>query len=333
MSKQHNRNLKLGLFSGFVTAALFLICHPPVAHAQITSLLEPTLAIVLEPAYPAPGESFTASINSYSLTGRTITWAVDGDARPEATDKRAIELVAPEEGVVFRIRATIAEGSRNPIVLNRVLVPGNVDVVVEAETVVPPFYKGMPLPGTGSEVRVIALPRLYNTAGALLDSDSLTYQWRVGNRTALSGVGEQALTTTIGRSDTFISLVIKNGSGEVMYEETRVVTPFDPVVLFYEQSPLYGLSHTMVSSLNVTTGEVGVRAVPYYTSTNIFDNAQVQWTLNGAPITNPSASPDVITLRRTGSGGVAEVGFSIRNLDNLLQHGTGLFNVVFNEPQ
>src|SRR3990167_4013379 len=73
-----------------------------------------------------------------------------------------------------------------------------VNLLWEANTYTPPFYRGHSAVTPGSEVTVVADAYLYDGRGNKLDDASLNFDWRKDNRaiSSASGLGGKTLVFT-----------------------------------------------------------------------------------------------------------------------------------------
>lgn len=335
-TQKHNTNFVRTTPRGVVSrvlciALLFLSLAPAVLDAQFIPSGETTLT--LSPASPQAGAEFTVRVEAYSydLAQAGIAWSVDGMIKDEYAGEQYITLRAPALGVPMRIGVKVTEQSGTVHTAAKTVTPGALDLVVESSTRVPHFYRGKALPSAGSPVRLIALPLLYTSAGALIAPDKLLYTWRIGEQVAKAGISQNVLNTTmsLGGSMT-VELTAEAPDGSARHTSIQEITAAEPLNLFYEDNPLHGLSqNALPPEFTLTQDEISIRAEPYFVSRNIFNNAKYEWTINNAEVQNPNADPQVLTLRKTGGSGSAQVGFSIRNLESLLQAASSAFTVYF----
>ena len=81
--------MKTLIFSIFTICSL--LATPALALLSSNSINKPELTIELQPEFPRPGETVTATINDYSggTYGSTIIWLLDDQAVPSATNQRS----------------------------------------------------------------------------------------------------------------------------------------------------------------------------------------------------------------------------------------------------
>lgn len=287
--------------------------------------------ITLSPVFPQAGESFTAraEIYEYDIARAQITWRIDGVVREEYANMQTVTLTAPEVGESLELEARLTSPVGSTSVTSATVVAHTIDLVVEGDTAVPHFYRGRALPSPGSMVRFVAVPALYRADGTLIPQNDLVYKWTVDNSTVQGN--RNVLTTTMPRTGSLlVSVTAQTRDGRVQYTTYQRIEPADPLLLFYEDNPLYGLGRAALPrSFTLLVDEISVRAVPYFISREVFSNAKYGWELNGQGVENPNDDPQSLTLRTTGGAGATEVSFAVRNLKALQQAAEGAFTVYF----
>jgi hypothetical protein len=313
-----------------ILAALFS-CLLPLSRADAQLLVPGSDAYLkVEPQAPAPGQSVNVSVEAYSvdLTGADIRWYVDGSERADGRGARAIAVTASNLGQPVAVRADVATRNDGTLSLSTSIFPSILDTIVEADTYVPPFYKGRALPAAGEPVSVTVVPYL----GGNTNSGGLVYTWRLGSTVLFGGpvVGKTHATFTMPKSQSVLSIQITTAGGAVVGEKSITLKPAHPDLQFYEDNPLRGLGFRAIGPSLVLSGdETTVRAEPYFVAKNIFSlDPAVGWTIGGQ--TAPAASaPNVITLQKTGESGSAEIEFSLTNRQSLLQAVRGSFTLLY----
>lgn len=284
-----------------------------------------------DPLYPIAGEPFTARLADYSgtLGAGDLLWYVDGVLQKASKNQQSITLAAPPVGKPLLIRAerSTSYGHKG---VSLVVVPNEVDIIVESNTTAPYFYAGRRVPGNGTKARIVAIPHIYTAKGVLLSPSDLSYSWNVDNENKEGGNGGALETNVSGFGNSLVRLSIDSRDHLTKYETSFFIETAEPSFSFYTYSPLTGLSQNAVQdSYLPAKNEVTVRAQPYGMSSDIYKNAQYNWSINGETVQNANRDPQMITLRKSGSGGTSDIGFSLRNLTALSQYAQGLFKVDF----
>jgi hypothetical protein len=334
---------KSGLCSGLIcyyicmrflifTILLFVI---PVSflNAQVgLDIGNQEVSIDLEPAYPEPENTFTASLNDYSLAAEvtSITWKVDGVAIPDSKNQRTISVKAKSAGVRMQIEATITISGGGTRVVKQTVTPLYFDVVVEAQTKTPTFYKGRSLPSIGSIVNLTALISGDNTLPS-----ALLYTWRVNNQVVEGGTvrGKNTISIQTPPGQTFlISVDVSSLDGKFLARRTLELPSVSPEILFYETSSLYGVSHTALSSFNLVGNSATLKAEPYNLDIRTYNNPDhLEWKVDGVLSNNTGGNPYEITIARPDgeSLGTSRINLHVRSLTKLLQGSRGDLTINF----
>jgi len=276
----------------------------------------------LSPRYPEPGEEVTATLNDYSVNtnGATIQWFIDGKEVSIAKNQRSLEFPSGTLGNPTEIlaRTTLPNGSI--LRAQSTIVPIRVDILIEADTLVPSFYKGRAIPATGGSVRATAIP----FTGIGRAPETFSYTWRVDEEVLGGGshFGKNAVNFTADfGTETLVSVDVIDTDGAIVTSENIYVPLMDPELYFYEINPLRGMSEIAIDDNFIFVGEeIKVRAEPYFIDNALFSqNPHQEWKLNSQTIQNPASDQQEITLRRSGDSGSFTLEYHVRNLKQLLQ--------------
>lgn len=302
---------------------VFCVFTTPLTHAQFSntsSVGEVTLT--LSPQYPEPGEQVHITLNDYTLNtnGATTAWFINGTELTSAANERSIVITAGKLGSATEIREITTLAGGVSIATIATIKPIRVDMLIEADTIAPLFYKGRTVPAVGSTVRITALPFEEVTK----NPDTYAYTWKVHNKVISGGsrFGKNSIsfTSDFGKNIP-VSVDIYDHRGTIVASESIVVPLADPELHFYEVNPLRGISERALDNNFTFIGdEINVRAEPYFIDrTLLAQNPYIEWKLNNRTIQNPSADPQEITLQKQGDRGSFNLEFHIRNLQQLLQ--------------
>ncbi len=301
---------------------VYALVAPTVGNAQIPQPAAPSSVLVLSPRYPEPGEQVTVSLNDYSINtaGAQIQWFIDGSEIVEAKNERSINVTAGTLGSTMRIQTitTLTNGVQIPIQVD--ITPVRVDMLIEANTLTPPFYRGRSVPAEGSTVQVTAIPFVGDSS----NPESFSYTWRVQDRVIGGGsrFGKNSITFSSGfGKNILVSVDIYDTKGTLVTSDSIVVPLVKPELYFYEVNPLRGVIPLAIQDRFIFVGdEIRVRAEPYFLDASLLSqNPFIEWKLDNRTVQNPSADPQEITLRKEGDRGSFTLEFHIRNLRQLLQ--------------
>lgn len=204
-----------------------------------------------------------------------------------------------------------------------------VDLIVEADTAVPPFYQGKALPTNGSEVTVTALPSFKG----LVSPNNYRYVWSVNGKKQNSGLAVAnnsfAFTPTL-QNEVIVGVTVTSANGTKLAEASEVITLVDPEVHFYEKNPLRGLiPKTLLSPYTITGTESTLRAEAYFMKKDIArENLQTQWAVNGNDVAS-QGDPYEFFITKDLIRENTTLSFSILNLQDLLQSAHNRITVRF----
>jgi len=316
----------------YLLVFLCLLVMPFDTNAQFGDIGQTGVTLATQPRIPEPFTETTIEMTAFSFdtVGSSITWLIDGVEDVSARNQRVITLTTKALGEATEITNIMRLRSGVEIITTETIIPARVDIVLEAETLVPAFYKGRPLPSIGSTVRAIAIPQTNNNAAPA----AYSYEWRLGNEVLfngpITGINVAEFEIGLNKNET-LAVSVTDRSGVLVAHKTIVIPVTEPEVVFYEENPLRGVTGIALPSPYYLVGEeTTVRAEPFYMSSNIFSaNPLIEWEIDGRTVTNPSTDPQYLTLRKTGGIGSARVSFHIRNLQQLVQGVEDRFVIQF----
>lgn len=173
-----------------------------------------------------------------------------------------------------------------------------VDIVVEAGTYTPSFYRGRAEPVPGGPLKLIAIVRDSGT----LDNKSLLYYWNVDGQPINAGKpsSESIELRAPNKNEFLVRLEVTGENGTLVAERSEIIGLSKPFVVFYEVNPLRGLSRIAVGdTLLVTAEEATIEVSPYFLDT-ISGPAYLDWSVNGTPVASGSDNPYQLVLSRSG---------------------------------
>jgi hypothetical protein len=221
-----------------------------LALAQFAATSNSGSTLILSPRFPEPDQTVTIELNDYSINtlGATYTWFVNGTELVSAKNARSIQINAGENGTRSEVVAQTRLASGATLETKTTITPIRVDMLIEADTAVPVFYKGRSLPSSGSNIRVTAIPFV----------STYSYTWRVGS-TIVGGsstFGKNSVTFSSGFEKFMnVSVDILDRDGSLITTENVRVPISDPELHFYEVDPLSGLQERAIDDTYIFTNE------------------------------------------------------------------------------
>jgi hypothetical protein len=300
------------------------------------------VSFVLSPSNPKPNENVSIFVSgvSVNLDSSKIQWYVDGILKKEGVGEKEINIQTKNSGNTTNVKITITTPGGETIEKNVEINPSQIDLIIEASSYTPPFYKGRSYFVSQGKAKIIAVPNIV-IDGKKLNVKELNFRWKKDSIIlgSSSGVGKNTLVIDGGIpiKDIDIELEILDSSKNVLAEESIMVSPSDPKIIFYENSPLYGILYNKAIPENYSLGnreELKIVAEPYFFDISGIDgnDSKFQWSVNGKSVSLNEKKNELL-LRQENSGvkGISSISLQIENLVRIFQYAGSGFNVEFGE--
>ena len=300
----------------------------PIAHAQLQFGLQSSdISVDMSPETPGAHETVAISVTSFAtnLDAATVTWVVNGRKVASGRGLKNISVTTAGVGQKTQIDITI-NAQEGLITKNLTITPSSVDLIWEAHTYTPPFFKGKPLFSEESLVKWIAIPHIMRN-GSEVSPQNLIYTWSQ-NGTVLgdsSGNGKNGLVLIGGiiPRPMDVSVKVTDPQTGSVAENEIAIAPQDPLVLLYQDDPLYGIryEHALQGIYNLIQNEVRIATVPYYFATQTRGNPHMtySWNINSNPIADNLNATEQ-TFRKGNAVGNAAIGVSVTEDQTVFQH-------------
>ncbi len=333
------------MFSHFklVSIALLLVIFPialtSITNAQGIPGIGSGIVLTSSVSNPKPGQDITITARSYNIEidAAKLTWTVNGVVKQSAIGVTTLSLTAPDLGKKLNIVVTATTPTGGSTSGSITIESGSVDMIMETDGYVPPFFLGKIPPAYQNTVKVIAIPHIADSTGKEYDPKTLVYQWKKNGSVLqdISGYGKQSISIKgdlVPRPyDLNVTASTRNGSGQSA--GTISITPQTPTISFYVNDPLYGTLFNLMVGDQVNIGsqkETGVLAVPF--GFNIYpnkNNLSLTWLINN--MSHPELTTNrSITLRApTDAGGSSNIQLEIKNSTDMLQGASNGFTATF----
>lgn len=314
-----------------LTIGLAALLIPASAFAAAGDLV----SVKTVPVTPGPNQSVTVSIESFAvnINSANIVWYLNKEPRKEGVGEKTFTFHLGDFGSVSTVDIIILTADGSQVKKQVVIAPAEIDILWEAQTYTPPFYKGKALPSYKSLLRVSAIPR-YNSPSS--NPSEFHYKW-VYNRIENVGEGlsKNSVVIPAGWADAAVPVVLDvklpgttwkgSASANIEGAETKVV--------LYENAPLLGVQfNRALRGANAAVGnEYTVRAVPYFFSTDNFMNNELvyTWKMGGSNIV-PGLDPTNLLLTKRGRGAESySVSLRVQSPKRILQEGSAGATVSF----
>jgi hypothetical protein len=290
--------------ASFVGATLLLIALP--AYAQFDTG-EGALSISPNPQYPSPNSTvqLTAESPLLDLPNSDIEWTVNGAA---AGSGQSIQVSVGPLGSATNVSVSVS-GESGDDSAELTLVPTSVDLLWEADSYTPPFYRGRAVPTSGSMIRLFAVPHFVASDGTTVAPSGVDFTWKLngGVDEAQSGIGESSASfpAAILYGTDVIEVDAQTPDGSLAGSASVAIQTQAPQLVLYEDNPLFGIMYheALGSSQNAPESETSFAAVPYFADAASPNDASLayQWSVNGISIPTDPSDPSEITISASSS--------------------------------
>ena len=306
-------------------------------NANVPYALSNELGVEVIPTYPRPNETVSINLTLYTddLNSADITWYQDGKAVLSGKGKVKYSFragsVGEETNIEIKIDLLSGASFSKIITLN----PASVDLVWEAYSYVPPFYKGKALHPRQGVLKVVAMPEFVK-GGKRVSPQNLVYEW--SNATKInqsqSGYGKSTAVlngSILGKQEN-IKVVVTDPVNNLTAQGFLDISPVDPEIVFYENDPYYGhiFDIAIPDTFNLKTDEVQILAAPYYFTKEGGGLLQYEWRLNGQSIPDLSGSKTAIFRKpEDKTTGISNISLQVTNTGRILQQAGGNLKMIF----
>ncbi len=293
-----------------------LLCAllPVHTSAQAPSFVANSIYLESVPQYPEPNSSVNVSVNDYSVNtlGATISWFVNGVEQVTSKNERSIKVPTRELGTQEDVKVVLSRTNSPSLSATLTLTPVVIDIILEADTYIPSFYKGRALPSQDSSVRAIAL--VHDTDGGI--KNEYVYKWSLDDTVLMGGAvkGKNSINfVTPSFRDSELTVQIFDTNGKTVSKKSMTISAIDPEMHFYEYSSLRGLSErAAVSPLPFIAEEITLSGEPYFMNSRMDTNKMnFNWMLDNDFVTPDATTPNALTLRRNEGSGSSFVSLEI----------------------
>lgn len=305
--------------------------------------LEEQVGAEMNPKYPNPGDTVKITLSAFGtdLNIANITWFIDDKITKQGKGQKTFEVIAGKLGQLNIVKVEIEPLNGNKITKTFNINPQTVDVLWEARTYTPPFYKGKSMYTPEEKIFFVAMPNITSQSGSLTDSKTIVYKWRQNNTVlgSLSGYGQNVLpyTGNILMRGIETSVESRTESG-VTATNDLTLSPIFPETHLYEDSSIYGILFNKEASGVFEFGgkeERNISAFPYFVggSSRFAPNIAYSWSINYNKISVPE-SQNTMTFRNVDNlEGRSLVEVATKNKDMFLQKSKANTTIDFKKVE
>lgn len=310
-----------------ITLSLFLLFFLNEAHAQLKPANPTDIAdsadITTIPAFPGANENVLVKIESFSfdLNSSEIIWALDGAIKSKGLGKKNFSFQTGSIGTVSLIKAIIKTKEGRTIEKTLVVRPAGVDILWEANSYTPPFYKGKALYSYQSFITVIAVPNIINSNGVKINPDNLTYKWTKDSKVLgdVSGYGKNSFTfskSVISHSPE-IEVEVMSSDKKIKASGSIILDAVEAKTVIYENNPLYGIIYerAVTGDFKLGGSEITLITAPYFFSKEDVGDQKIKydWSMNGRNINNKQDARQATFRNTEGGKGSTRISVDLQN--------------------
>ncbi len=314
----------------------FIISFFSISNANL-DLNNQDLNIKLDPKFPSANESVTASTEIYitDMNRAKVSWYVDGILKSEGIGEKEFSFRTKDFGEATNLTIQISSSDIGQISKTFKIIPAELDLIWEADTFTPPFYKGKALNSHQGIIKIVALPNFIKSNGVKIDPKELIYTWKKDWKISAnnSGYGKNSFSF-IGPElfrEKVISVEAETIDGTIKSKNNILIENYLPEIIFYEDDPLLGIltnkNLKYFPIFNNKSEEIKITAYPFFFSLYNEEDVQYDWFINNDPA---YSFKNKITIRREeGITRTFPITLKIKDLKKLMLFTEDSFNLNF----
>lgn len=262
--------------------------------------------ILISPENPAPNTQVTATIKSFAtnLQAAEIAWLINDIVIEKGIGKTEFTFNSGLLGSSIKVEAVVSGGDGVLLKENLIIQPVDIDLLWEANTYTPPFYKGRSKFTSGSKVTIVAEPNFINSNGLKVDKKNLVYNWYINDvaQQKKSGYGAFYINTptTVLDDELVVRVEIQSRDNTLHGEKKISIEAQEPNFILYQEDPLVGILYNKALKDRgvYEAKETTLIAEPYFFDTVSKKSANLDytWKINNTAIPNTEDEPYSIVL-------------------------------------
>lgn len=296
------------------------------------------LFISLTPVHPGPGEPVRLTVTSplYDLAESTITWSGNGVVIAQGEGVTEATVTTGKVGTETLITVSIS-GANGSASISTSIIPSSIDLLWEADSYTPPFFKGRALPSAGSRVRLMAIPHLSKPGGREIAASDLTYTWKKDGAVIKSASGKGKTSATLEGpllfDSTLISVEALSADRSVSGAQSVRIENIEPILTLYQDQPLFGIAfhRALANTTAIHESEMSFFAAPYFAPVQKVSDARLsfEWEVNRTDVVPDRTRPNEITINADNSSGEAQIQLSVTHATNYFFSAANTWTVDF----
>lgn len=294
------------------------------------------LSIVAVPQFPEPGAdvTLTAERQGLDLSDNVMTWQVDGKTIDSGVGAVSTHIVAPSIGKQTTVTLEARSQTGDVRTASITIAPSGIDLLIDADSYTPPFFRGRARGGVGSNVLAQAIAHIAKDAGEYQPSEIyFTWFYNGAPVRGLAGLGRSSASFPIQHLFGQNQISVEARAGGKVAARAVQVTPTEPLLVLYEDHPLYGkmYNHALSPKENVSESEMTFVAEPYFAPVLFASDPRLayEWRVNNTRVEASATSSNALTINATGSSGAAYITLDVTHSTNYYLAMRGAWAITF----
>ncbi|MBI5003793.1 hypothetical protein HZC00_01730 [Candidatus Kaiserbacteria bacterium] len=329
----------------FTLFLLALLLTAPMAYAQSGAIFvspnpEAVATIIMIPKNPSPGDTVHLTVTGGSLLdlqNSTITWFQNGKLISKGVGYASLDITTGTLGSEDDVNVQVDSPDGATAASSISIIPTHVDLLLDSDSYIPPFYRGRALPSAGTHMQAQALVYFKRSDGSFIPPNSIIYTWKVNGQVIgnVSGKGRQTavLPAPVLFGTSNVSIEAVSTDNLFTGSASTNISSVEPILMLYEDHPLFGIlfHRAMGQTTTIPDSEMTFAAVPYFTQVKNPNDPQLRyhWMVNGNLIVADTNHPSEIVINADKSNGEAAITLALNHASNFLMNAKGSWDVIF----
>ncbi len=322
----------------FSLTSIFILAASLSVQAQGLPMAVVGLDLTASTNNPIPGQSVTITAQSFSIdiNSAKVVWSIGSKIIGSGIGLTKMVVTAPALGQKKTVDVVAADSNGLSVSNSITLGSGSVDLIVENDGYVPPFFLGKTPVVYQNSIKIVAMPHLADASGQEYNPANLVYKWSRNNSVLAdqSGYDRQSITIQGGLvpRDFLMSVTVSTRDGSGQAQGIIPISFSSPQIVFYRNDPLYGPMFNSAMGDKIILGsqkELSALAVPYgFNLPNSgIGGLNLSWLINNILHNELSQSGEVTLRAPADTGGSSNISLQIESPLDILQRANAGFTV------
>lgn len=293
--------------------------------------------IETSPKLPSPGTNVSIEVKSVPLNmdSSMITWSLNGIVSKTGIGAKKIVAVAPSNGDTLNISVSVLTSDGQQYDRSVAINPASVDLLWEAYSYTPPFYKGKGLVSHESLVKVVAAPDFLG--GISNNTNNFIFTWKKDGTVlgSLSGRGKNIQIFRMPKLTRSMKVEVEvvDLSGNHKAKGSLILSSRDPLVLVYEKDPLFGVvfNKSLGGENELSKNEITLVGYPYFFADDniVSSKLRYSWKINRGMAT--SKTNEIVLRAPEKVSGTSNIYMTVENVKEIMQSASAKVGIIFGE--